>query len=283
MTGLATAPSISAQAFDRFRALIYREAGIALADSKRALLVGRLGRRLRELSLASFDDYYQHVVAAGEAELERLLNAVCTNETQFFREPRQLELLAGSACDAWIAEADAGRRPRRIRVWSAACSSGEEPYSIAMLLHDRLGRLGWTIEIVASDLSTAALARARAATWKEERIAPVPERLRRAYLLRGTGSEAGLIGIGPVLKSLVRFQRINLTALPTGLAAFDAIFCRNVLMYFDTASREAAVNGLLRHAMPGALLFLGHAESLLGSGRKLTAVMPSVYRVTGAA
>jgi chemotaxis protein methyltransferase CheR len=287
----AAAPDLGAElaplddrSFARFRALIHREAGIALADGKRALLVSRLGRRLRDLGVPSFAAYFE-LVLADPAELVRMLDAVCTNETQFFREPRKFELLAGPLCDAWLAEANAGRRPRRARVWSAACSTGEEPYSLAMVLLDRLAPAGWTVEIMATDLSTRALAHARRGIWRLDRTAGIPVRLRDTWFLAGTGPQAGNAKAGPELRDVVRFARVNLAdpdAWPPG-DPFDAVFCRNVLIYFDRATRVRTLSALARRIAPGGWLFLGHAESLTGTGLGLTSVMPAVYRQPEAA
>jgi chemotaxis protein methyltransferase CheR len=161
---------ITNQEFALFQALIHREAGICLSPAKKTLLVGRLTRRLRDMGLNSFEAYYRRVVERGEEELARLLDCICTNETHFFREPPQFEFLELRGFPEWAARAASGLRARRIRVWSAGCSTGEEPYSVAMTLWEHFPPAdGWEIEILATDLSTRALEQARAAVWPIEK------------------------------------------------------------------------------------------------------------------
>jgi chemotaxis protein methyltransferase CheR len=269
---------ISDEEFRRFQALVERETGIQLPESKRSLLVGRLARRLRELKLASFGDYYRRVTDQGDpAERILLIDRISTNETSFFREPKQFEHLEQELLPAWAADP---RRERRVRVWSAACSTGEEPYSLAMTL---LGQLpGWEIDILASDLSTRALSHARAALWPIEQSREIPERHLKAFMLRGVGEHQGYMKAGPELRQVVRFQRLNLHA-PRCEAhgRFDLIFCRNVLIYFSAQGRAAVVGRLLKHLAPGGYLFLGHAETLNGITDRLRSVGPTVYGWAG--
>jgi chemotaxis protein methyltransferase CheR len=270
--------SLTAQEFALFQRLILREAGIFLADAKRALLVGRLIRRVRELELPTFGAYYARIAGGDTAELVRLLDAIATNETHFFREPRQFDLLEGGVCNEWLADAAAGRRARRVRVWSAACSTGEEPYSIAMVLLERLGA-DWEIEIAASDLSTKVLERAAQGVWPIERADEIPENYRCRFMLRGVGPEEGNCRAGKAVRAPVRFERINLNDSEYPVSGmFDAIFCRNVLIYFDPPSRAQVIDRLTRRLVPGGYLFLGHAESAARAGADLVAVMPAVYR-----
>ena len=269
---------LTEQEFTLFQRLILREAGIFLSDAKRALLVGRLIRRVRELELPTFGAYYARIAGGDAAELVRLLDAIATNETHFFREPKQFELLEGRVCSNWLAEAAGGQRARRVRVWSAACSTGEEPYSIAMVLLDRLGE-DWDIEIVASDLSTKVLDRAAQAVFPVARAEEIPEHYRRRFMLRGIGPEEGNCRAGKAVRAPVRFERINLNDYEypvTGM--FDAIFCRNVLIYFDPPSRMQVIERLTRRLVPGGYLFLGHAESAARSATDLRPVMPAVYQ-----
>jgi chemotaxis protein methyltransferase CheR len=267
--------------FARFQALILREAGIWLAPVKRALLVGRLGRRLRELAVPTFADYYERVVA-DDAERVRMLDAICTNETHFFREPRHFEFLAERVFPAWQAEADAGRRPRRVRVWSAACSTGEEPFTIAMTLLAAFPA-GWELEVLATDLSTKVLARAERATWPLEKAAEIPEGPRKAFMLKGFGAQEGLMRAGPEIRAIVRFARVNLVGdWPPG-PPFDLVFCRNVLIYFDRAVKTRVVERLLDRLDARGYLFIGHAESLGGITPRAKAVLPTIYAPAPAA
>ena len=274
---IPAALAVSDRDFLRFQALIHREAGIWLAPVKKALLVGRLARRLRELGLVSYGDYFERVVE-DEAEKIRMLDAICTNETHFFREPRHFEFLAERIFPAWRAEADAGRRPRRIRVWSAACSTGEEPYTIAMMLLSAFPA-GWELEVLASDLSTKVLDRAAAGVWPLEKSKEIPEEHLKAFMLRGYGAQEGLMKAGPEIRGIVRFARVNLVGddWPAG-PPFDLVFCRNVLIYFERQAKITVVERLVDRLAPQGYLFLGHAESLGGFTTKARPVLPTVYQ-----
>jgi chemotaxis protein methyltransferase CheR len=269
--------AVSDRDFHRFQALIHREAGIWLAPVKKALLVGRLARRLRELALTSYGDYYERVVV-DEAERIRMLDAICTNETHFFREPKHFEFLTERLFPAWRAEADAGRRERRLRIWSAACSTGEEPYTLAMVLLSAFPA-GWDLEILASDLSTKVLDRAAAGLWPLEKSKEIPDPYLKAYMLRGFGAQEGLMKAGPEIRALVKFTRVNLVGegWPGG-RPFDLVFCRNVLIYFERQAKITVVERLLDRLDPRGYLFLGHAESLGGFTVKARAVLPTVYQ-----
>lgn len=265
--------------FKAFRELIHREAGIHLADHKQALLTARLQPRLRALGFTSFRDYYELVVS-DEAERIDMLNRISTNETHFFREPRQFEFLETILIPRWREQARIGARTKSIRVWSAACSTGEEPYSIGMtLLHHCPPSDGWDIEIVATDLSTRVLERAREAVWRIGKAAEIPKPYLKSFMLRGTGPEEGRMKGSPELRSIVQFSRMNLNDVPYPMPRrFDLIFCRNVLIYFDNEVKTRVVTELLGHLAPDGLLFLGHAESIHGLTRKAKLAGPTVYQ-----
>ena len=264
--------------FARFQALIQREAGIWLSPIKKALLVGRLAKRLRELGITSYADYYERVV---EDPVERttMLDCISTNETHFFREPRHFEFLREQVFPRWTTEAAEGRRPRRVRAWSAACSTGEEPYSLAMCL---LGAFppgsGWDLEVFATDISTRVLDWARDAIWPVAKAQEIPGADRKAFMLRGVGGQEGKMRAGPEIRALVRFQRFNLNdeTYPT-LGTFHLVFCRNVLIYFAAPTKVRVVEKVLGHLAPDGYLFLGHAESLSGMAQRVQAVIPTVY------
>jgi chemotaxis protein methyltransferase CheR len=272
------------RAFAQFQTLIQREAGIWLAPVKRALLVGRLTRRLRALGLDSFDDYYERVLADPD-ERVRMLDHITTNETHFFREPRHFEILAEHVFPRWREEANRGERARRVRVWSAACSTGEEPYSIAMsLLRAFPPGSGWELEILATDLSTRVLERAREAVWPIDKSREIPAGDLKAFMLRGTGTQEGFMKAGPELRALVRFARLNLVdPIDRSVGEFDVVFCRNVLIYFDPPTKERVVGGLLGRLARDGYLFLGHAESLSGLALPVRSETPTVYRPLAAA
>lgn len=260
----------------RFRQLIYQQAGIHLSPAKKPLLVRRLSRRLRELGLTSFTAYYRRVEADPEGEGVRMLDLVSTNETGFFREPRQFRLLEEEILPAWRAAGDEGRRQRRVRAWSAACASGEEPFSLAMVLLAHLP--GWRVEVLATDLSTRALEQARASIWPLARSEKIPQAYLERFMLRGKASQEGKMKAGPELRSVVRFARLNLhRASDSPAGRFDLVLCRNVLIYFDAAARAGVIGRLLDHLAPGGYLFLGHAENLSGLTTRMRGVIPSVY------
>lgn len=275
-------PEISDKDFLGYQRLIYREAGIHLGQVKKALLVGRLSRRLRELGGMSFRDYLARA-EEDAAERTRLIEAVCTHETRFFREPRHFELLEREVLPRWrkqgFAGPPGGTGTRRVRVWSAACSTGEEPFSLAMVLRHALpAEAGWEIEVLGTDLSARVLERAREAVWPIEKAADIPSVYLKAYMLRGTGSQEGRMKASPELRELVRFERVNLhdDRMPVA-GRFDLVFCRNVLIYFDAQSKVRAVERLLDRLAPHGLFFLGQAENLSGLSRRVRAVIPAVY------
>ena len=264
--------------FGLFQRIVLREAGIHLGDIKLALVAARLLRRIRELGLASYGAYYRRVIEDKD-ELRQMLDAITTNETQFFREPRHFELLTESLVREWQKEAAGGARRRRVRVWSAGCSTGEEPYSLAMTLLEALPPAdGWTVEILASDLSTRVLEHARTGVDSAERAAAIPRPLLQAFMLRGVGQQEGLVKVTPLLQAAVSFRRLNLNDDAYAVEGpFDAIFCRNVFIYFNQATRTRIVRQLLAHLRAGGHFFVGHSESL-GGTPWLETVVPTVYR-----
>jgi len=273
----STVTEISDDEFALFQAIICREAGIHLAPSKKPMLVSRLMRRVHALKLESFGDYYRHVINDPAGELVRLLDAVSTNETWFFRNPKHFSFVRETLCPTWAAEASNSHRPRRVTAWSAASSSGEEPFSLAMVLHDSLP--GWDIQILATDLSSRVLERAQAATWAVDKSSDIPARYLKRYMLRGTGTQDGKMKAGPEIRNLVNFRRFNLNdehwSTDTD-APFDLVFCRNVLMYFEARRRERVLRRILKRLPKHGCLFLGDAESLTGfDGMRLVA--PAVY------
>lgn len=304
------ARTLSDDEFVLFQRLVKRLSGISLGPQKKPLLLCRLGPRLRVLGLRSFGEYYRRVTAAGgEDELVHMLDCICTNETHFFREREQFALLEREILPAWEKSAGHGapdrgapraRVRRPLRAWSAACSTGEEPYSIAMTLLDSLssssdgsGAAGraprWAggapagvpgIGVLATDLSVRALEQARRAVWPIERASEIPDERLRAYMLRGTGASAGLMKAGPELRQIVTFRRFNLLdAAPERFGLFDLIFCRNVFIYFDAVTKAEIVAKLIASLAPGGYLFLGHAEGLHGTDPRVRCIAPSVYQL----
>ena len=269
--------SISPKDFLLFQAIIYRESGIWLTEAKAALLTGRLSKRLRALGLRNFTKYYQ-LVAADEEERRTMLDAITTNETHFFREPGHFDFLAQHVFPRWRQEGAEGQRPTRLRVWSAGCSSGEEPYSLAMLLLQHFPVEKWDLEVLATDISTRVLEKAREAVYPIEKMKDIPQECLRAYMLKGRGENKGVMKASPELLRVVRFARVNLHADSYPLEGFfDLILCRNVLIYFDQKSKEKVISGIVRHLSPSGLLFVGHSENLGGISPNLKTVAPTVY------
>ncbi|MGZ5442485.1 MAG: CheR family methyltransferase [Thermoanaerobaculia bacterium] len=268
--------AVTDREFALFQRLVYDSSGIFLSPAKRALLAARLSGRIRQLGLPSFAAYYRRVQDGGEAEKQILLDSISTNETHFFREPAQFEFLRTEIVPAWLRERG---RNASVRVWSAACSTGQEPFTLAMLLHDSLAGAGWQIEITATDLSHRVLARAKTAEWPIESAAEIPPPYLRRYMLRGLRSRSGVMKASPLLRSMIEFRPLNLNDAGWNVGGpLDLIFCRNVLIYFDAVAKRRVIGRLLRLLGPGGYLFLGHAESASEWSQELAAVGPTIYR-----
>ena len=268
---------ISPRNFKKLAAFIYGQSGIRMPETKLTMVEGRLRRRVRALGMASLDAYCEHVLGASvsDEELVHLINAVTTNKTDFFREPRHFDYLRGTILPQWRQE---GRR--RIRVWSAACSTGAEPYTIAMVLDD-FGQQhgGPDYEILATDLDTEVLSNAIKGIYPAEMLAPVPPDLHRRYVMRPRSPQRRDVRISPSLRSKVAFGRLNLMDenYPIG-EPVDIVFCRNVLIYFDKPTQQKVVNRLCAKLRPGGYLMLGHSESIAGMNLPVKAVANTVFR-----
>jgi chemotaxis protein methyltransferase CheR len=278
-------PTITEGEFALLRDLIYRESGIHLGPGKSSLLVARLGRRLRDLYLDSFGAYYARVIGGDAQELAAMIDRITTNETQFFRERQQFVFLESSVFPEWRRQGQERTRPKRVNVWSAACSTGEEAYSLAMSLLWHFPRDdGWSVEVFGSDISTRALDAARNAEWPIERASAIPTRYLNRFMLRGVRSRMGRIRASEELRSAVLFERVNLnddTYRPRG--SYDLVLARNVLIYFAEAGRAEAIQRLASWVSPGGYLLLGHAEHPGGSVPGLETVRPTIYRAAARA
>jgi chemotaxis protein methyltransferase CheR len=244
------------------------------------LLEARLSKRVQDLGLASFSAYYRRLIDdRGGHELIAMLDRVTTNETQFFREARQFDFLSRLVVHDWTAQADAGYRLRQIRAWSAGCSTGEEPYSLAMILWKYFPpSAGWEIEILATDISTRVLDRARHGVWPIEKAKDIPREYLKRFMLKGSGKQQGKMKAGAEIRSMIRFERLNLNDDAYPLTShFDLILCRNVLIYFDPERRAGIVDRLLGQLAPAGLLFVGHAERLTGLTNKALSILPTIY------
>jgi chemotaxis protein methyltransferase CheR len=276
--------SIAPALYTKFQRLIHDEAGIWLGDGKSALLCGRLSRRLRALKISSLEEYYELVVDPRHHD-ERVLmiDAIATNETRFFRDPRHFEFLEQRVIPRWREEAKEGRRPKSVRLWSAGCSSGEEPYSLAMLLARHLPNdQGWSVNILATDISTKVLAHARLGIYSVTKASDIPEPLLKDYMLKGVDEQEGKMKVMPQIEAMIQFEKLNLVHGPYPPEAhFDVVFCRNVLIYFDQPSKQKVVEHCARCLARNGFLFVGQAENLSSVSSRLRTLAPAIYARAG--
>jgi chemotaxis protein methyltransferase CheR len=276
--------SVSPALFQKFQKLIYSETGIWLGGSKTALLCGRLFRRLRALDITSLETYYECVASPDQhEERARMIDAITTNETRFFREPRQFEVLVQKVFPRWQADAENHLRPKRVRIWSAGCSSGEEPYTLAMLLARHLpAEEGWDVRLLATDISNRVLEKAGKGVYPIARSSELPQDLLHSFMLRGMAERQGEMKVRIEIQQMIDFRRLNLDQdSDFREGPFDAVFCRNVLIYFDAASKRRVVANLFRHLMVNGFLFVGHAENLSSMCSQLRSLEPTIYVKTG--
>ncbi len=272
-------PELSDEVFCLFSNLIYRTSGIRLGLQKKGLLVSRLSKRLFALGIRDFYDYFKRV-RENEEELTYMLDCISTNTTKFFRECYHFEYLRNTILPDLIHS----KPDRTIRVWSTGCSTGEEPYSIAITVLEAFKREGvsprsWDIKILATDISTKALRVAERGVYGAEQIPPsLPPETAARYFLKGVGRNEGLIKVKDFLKNMVKFRRLNLKD-PTYpfRKRFDIIFCRNVMIYFDEEMKRHVISNLYKHLSDSGYLFLGHSETILGS-KGFIPVFITVYR-----
>ncbi len=265
---MATLPgkqyTLTDKEFLAIREMIYNSIGVNLTESKRALTISRLSRRLRELQLKDVSAYLGYV-RENPGELDTMFNLITTNVTKFFRENHHYAYLVEEYLPRLEELAAAGLVPRRLRCWSAGCSTGEEPYTIAMVLHRYFkGHKNWKIQILASDINTETLQKAREGIYSKDEVEGIPYENLKTYFKLGTGPNAGFFKVKDMLRELITFRRINLTSAgeyPVG-EALNFIFCRNVFIYFDKETQQRVLKRYHRHLMEGGLLFLGHSESI---------------------
>jgi chemotaxis protein methyltransferase CheR len=252
---------LSPKQFEAFRDFIYRQSGIRIDPAKVTLVSNRIRRRLRAGDFTDFDAYYKHLTSGkGAAELEQFLDAITTNETHFFRTPGHFEWFKGDFVAQMIARERQGTHPRSLRIWSAACSTGEEPYSLAICLAENSLRIkDWKIDILGTDISEAVLRDARNAVYKQRSLEEVsPTQLRRHF---EASENSQTYQVRPVVRDLVQFRRHNLME-PLRLPAFDCIFIRNVLIYFDRESKKVVIKNLIHALAPQGYLVVGPSEGI---------------------
>jgi chemotaxis protein methyltransferase CheR len=268
-------PTSEAKAFEFIISLIYERTRIRLHDGKQHLIRSRLGKRMRLHGIESFEDYCHFLQnEAGEDEFTHVVDALTTNFTNFLREKDHFDFMVDKALPAVLPEGK-----RHFKIWSAASATGEEPYSIAFYLAEKFPpALGWDWRILATDISTRALARARSGIYPLERAQGVPGGWLKRYCLRGTGEYDGHFRIKPVIQEWIEFKHLNLLGPLTLSSPFELIFCRNVMIYFDRPTQEQLVNELAKWVVPGGYLLIGHSESLNGLRVPFKCDRPSVYR-----
>ena len=271
-SGTALSDALGDREFAQFRDLIFRVAGISMTPAKKPLVAGRLHKRLRHHGLKSYAEYLDLLDQFPE-EVQITIDLLTTNETHFFREPKHFEFLRHQLLPRHFAQ-DSNKGP--LRIWSAASSSGQEAYSLAMLLNEMAAQEQW--EIFGSDISTRVLEQARAGVYSIDQAHEIPDAYLQACCLRGVGSQAGNFAIDPVLKSRVAFAQINLNERLPDVGRFDVIFLRNVLIYFQPETKREVINRLLEKLRPGGHFIVGHSESLNGIAPGLQTISASVYR-----
>jgi chemotaxis protein methyltransferase CheR len=269
---------LTASEFQQLSKLVYEQCGIHLSEGKNVMLESRLGKRLRALQISSFKAYIEYLTSNEglENELIHMIDVVTTNKTDFFREPHHFEYLKDILLPNFVNEAQRGRP---YRTWSAACSTGEEPYTLAMVLQDfALTEPGFSYSIAASDISTQVLQKAVSAIYNLSHVAVLPTLVKQRYLLKSKDAEKPTVRIIPQLRSKVEFMRMNLMDNELNIEGeFDSIFCRNVLIYFDRKTQLEVINKLAKKLRPGGYLFIGHSESLHNFDLPVKQVKPTIY------
>ncbi|MDB6008126.1 MAG: chemotaxis protein CheR [Gammaproteobacteria bacterium] len=263
--------------FEALRKLVKEITGINLSDQKRELVYGRLARRLRVLHLRTFAEYRDLLASDGGREIGEFCNAITTNLTSFFRESHHFEYLRDQVLQPMVANRTASRR---VRIWSAGCSTGEEAYSLAITVIESIPDLRtWDVKILATDLDSDVLAKAQRGIYAAERVRPLgPQRLSRFFAERRGGREGATFEVKPELTSLITFKQLNLMHPLPMKGPLDAIFCRNVVIYFDKDTQRELFSRIAQLQRPGNLLFLGHSESLFKVSESYIPIGKTVYR-----
>lgn len=274
-------PTLGDAEFEFIRHVIVENAGIVLGPNKRQLVQGRLARRLRELGLPTYEAYCDHVRESGPEELVGLINALTTNVTAFFRENHHFEALASYMLPEAMKRNAASRR---VRIWSAGCSTGEEPYCLAMIAAESMpSGVKWDLKILATDIDSDVVVAAERGVYPLERLGAVPQARLQRFFQKGGGAQAGNASVKPALRSLITFRTLNLVHNWPMHGPFDVIFCRNVMIYFDQATRERLVNRFAQLLAPGGYLCVGHSESIHNGVAPVQLVGKTIYRRQGGA
>jgi chemotaxis protein methyltransferase CheR len=276
---MMNAQALSEHLFERFSHLVYQECGINLHNGKRELLQARLNKRLRATGVRTYREYYDYVTSAhNNGEIIHFIDCISTNLTYFFREPKHFEFLDQIALPELILN-KSNDRHSRIRIWSAGCSTGEEPYSLVMCVLAHLpDPAKWDFRILATDISTKVLEVGLKGVYLKEKVGKVPKDLQNKHFRRVRSLDKEFFEVNPMLKNIVTFRRLNLKENYPFSGPFDFIFCRNVMIYFDKETQQGLVQKMAGYLSPGGYLMVGHSESLTGLEHPLTYVQPSIYR-----
>lgn len=276
MAGIA----LNEKQFKRLSNFIETEVGIKMPPAKRIMLESRLQKRLRALEITSFDAYIEHVFTKDNSEIIHMIDVVTTNKTDFFREPDHFVYLRETLLPEHV-ERDGWGVDGRFKIWSSASSTGEEAYTMAIVLaeYQRQVNSRFDFRILGTDISTAVLETARKAVYPIDRVAPVTEELRKRYLMRSKKRDEELVRVKRALREKAQFHRLNLMAPSFPIRdRFHVIFCRNVIIYFDRERQEQLLRKLYSYLVPGGYLFLGHSETLSGIDLPVVSVAPTVYQ-----
>ncbi len=264
--------------FKKLGQFIHSNYGIQMPDSKKVLLEGRLQKRIKINNLTNFGDYIEYLFSdVGQSrEIQHFIDAVSTNKTDFYREPHHFDFLREEFLPKFVGE------NRHVKIWSAAASSGEEPYTIAIELREFIEQnTGFSYEMLGTDISTQILQKASKGVYDDKRVEIIPLHIKRKYFLRSKNRDSKKVKVAPILQKNLRYRTINLTVPLVGIPNdFDLIFCRNVLIYFNREVQEKVINALCAKLKPGGFLFLGHSESTTGIKAPVTQVAPTIYRHT---
>jgi chemotaxis protein methyltransferase CheR len=273
---MMTTARLTSNDFNKISALVYSQCGINLEPCKKIMLESRLNKRLRALQLTSFEEYLRLVTSkeGAASELINMIDVVTTNKTDFFREPHHFEFLKEVLVPQFI---NSGQRS--LKVWSSACSSGEEPYTLAMVLQEFATKeAGFSYEITASDISATVLQKAAQAIYNADRAADIPEYFKKKYLLKSKDLSLPRVRIVPQLRDKVEFRNINLMDSDLNVELMDVIFCRNVLIYFDRDTQLKVIQNLLKKLKKGGVLFIGHSESLHFFDLPVKQIRPTIFQ-----
>lgn len=259
--------------FNNFRKLIYEVSGISLSEQKRALVIGRLSKRMRVLGINNYEEYYKYVINdKSGSELIKLIDAISTNVTNFFREADHFDFLR----DRLIEWYNSGQK--QFKIWSSACSTGEEPYSIGMVVLEALSRKDTEVKILATDISTKVLEHCKKGEYYSHKVENIPKYLINKYFTKKKVGDDYVYVVNEDLKKIIKFARLNLKNTPYPMhGPFDAIFCRNVMIYFDESVRMSLISEIYRLLRKGGYLFIGHSESITSYQHKFKIVKPSIY------